>query len=148
MNIDDDFYLRVANALSGCQLVEQQLKLYISEALELVAKCVNGKLAFGMTGEDYTNSSLEQLIKVFAKLSADPSLVKALNRFKDERNVLSHSGIAQCLDPDGELDHGAVTDFEPRLAAIRPEAERLCSAIHEAANKFRGHLWFDEIPHG
>ena len=59
---------------------------------------------------------------------------------------LAPSPIAQCLDPDGELDHGAVTDFEPRLAAIRPEAERLCSAIHEAANKFRGHLWFDEIP--
>ena len=144
----DDFHLRVAKALSGCQLVEQQLKLYISEALELVAKCVNGKLAFGMTGKDYANLSLGQLIKVFEKLSAAPVLVKALNRFKHERNFLSHRGIAHCLDPDGELDDGAVTDFEHRLAAIQPEAERLCSAIHEAANKFRGHLWFDEIPHG
>ena len=47
----DDFYLRVANALCGCQLVEKQLKLYISEALELVAKCVNGKLALEWQGK-------------------------------------------------------------------------------------------------
>jgi hypothetical protein len=31
----DDFYLKVAYALSGCQLVEQELKLYITQALEL-----------------------------------------------------------------------------------------------------------------
>jgi hypothetical protein len=35
---DNKFYLHIAIALSGCQLVEQQLKLYIAEALEQVAK--------------------------------------------------------------------------------------------------------------
>jgi hypothetical protein len=29
----DAFYLRAAKALSACQLVEQELKLYIAEAL-------------------------------------------------------------------------------------------------------------------
>jgi hypothetical protein len=36
MNDGDEFYLQVAFALSGCQLVEEELKLYISQALDLV----------------------------------------------------------------------------------------------------------------
>lgn len=93
---DRDFYLRIADALSGCQLVEQELKLYISEAFDLVQKCIGGKLPFTMTGRDYEDASLERLIKVFKKLSDNPSLVAALHKFKEERNFLSHRGIADC----------------------------------------------------
>jgi hypothetical protein len=142
----DDFYLRVAGALSGCQLVEQGLKLYITEALELVQKCVDGKLSFRMSGNDYADASLERLIQIFQKLSSNLTLVAELERFKKERNFLSHKGIAHCLNPDGELDTSAVAEFETRLAAVEPEAQRLCQAIHEEANKFRGHLWFDDLP--
>jgi hypothetical protein len=142
---DSDFYLRVAQALSGCQLVEQQLKLYISEALELVQKCLAGRLPFGMTGRDYEDSSLEKLIEVFKKLTNNAPLVADLGRFKTERNFLSHRGISHCLDPEGELDLGATSEFAGRLSAIQPEAQRLCLAIHEEANKFRGHLWFDAV---
>lgn len=56
-----DFHLKVAQALTGCQLVEQELKLYISEALELVIKALDGRLPFSMSGRDYENSSLEGL---------------------------------------------------------------------------------------
>jgi hypothetical protein len=56
MDIDGGFYLRVAHALSVCQLVEQELKLYIAEAIELVHKCVAGKLPFSMNGEDYADA--------------------------------------------------------------------------------------------
>ena len=143
-----DFYLRVADALSGCQLVEQELKLYLSEALELVQKCVGRRLPFHMTGQDYEDASLERLIQAFKKLSENPSLVKAITKFKDERNILSHKAIARCLDPEDELNITAAAEYEKWLAAIRPEAERLRIAIHEEANKFRGHLYFDELPNG
>lgn len=143
---DRDFYLRIADALSGCQLVEQELKLYISEALELVQKCVAGRLPFNMTGKDYEDASLERLIEGFKKLSDNPSLLAALRKFKDERNFLSHRGITHCLDHEGELDHTAAAEFEARLSAIQPEAQRLRIAIHEEANKFRGDLWFGEFP--
>jgi hypothetical protein len=141
----DDFYLRVARALSGCQLVEQELKLYITEALQLVHKCLAGKLPFAMSGDDYADASLERLIEIFRKLSNNPTLVAELRKFKDERNFLSHKGIAHCLDPYGELDLGAASEFHTRLAAIEPEARRLRLAIHEEANKFRGDLWFDDL---
>ena len=72
---EDDFYLKIARALSGCQLVEQELKLYITEALELAKKRIGNKMPFKMSGEDYANSSLEGLIKIFKKLSDNETLV-------------------------------------------------------------------------
>lgn len=141
-----DFYLQVAAALRGCQLVEQELKLYISEALALVAKLVGNKLPFSMKGEDYNDASLERLIEVFKKLSDAPSLVADLRKFKDERNFLSHKGISHCLDPDDELDFANTMKFDIRLNSIEPEAQRLREAIHDEANKFRASLWFDEHP--
>jgi hypothetical protein len=141
-----DFYLRVAIALSGCQLVEQELKLYISEALELVEKCIAERLPFKMDGADYGDASLERLIETFRKLSDNPGLVAELRRFKDERNFLSHKGITHCLGRESELDSDAAIDFDVRLTSMHVDAMRLREAIHEEANKFRGHLWFGEFP--
>jgi hypothetical protein len=142
---EDDFYLKVAHALSGCQLVEQQLKLYITEALELAKKCIGDKMPFQITGEDYADSSLERLIEIFRKLTDNESLVADLRKFKNERNFLSHKGISHCLDYEGELFDPTTLEFKNRLDAIQDEAQRLYAAIHEEANKFRGHLWFDDL---
>jgi hypothetical protein len=94
---DNDFYLEVAHALSGCQLIEQELKLYITEAFDLVRKCVGNQMSFKMSGEDYADSSLERLIETFKKLSNNDSLVTELRQFKNERNFLSHKGITHWL---------------------------------------------------
>ena len=142
---EDDFYLKVAHALSGCQLVEQELKLYITEALELAKKCIGDKMPFNMSGEDYADSSLERLIEIFKKLSNNEVLVAELKRFKDERNFLSHKGITHCLDYEGELSHSTAFEFQDRLEAIQGEALRLQIALHEEANKFRRYLWFDDL---
>jgi len=88
---------------------------------------------------------LERLIETFRQLSDNETLVTELRRFKDERNFLSHQGISYCLDPDDELDYGAMSEVEGRLHNIHTEASRLRIAIHEEANKFRGHLWFDDL---
>lgn len=142
---NNDFYLKVAHALSGCQLVEQQLKLYITDALELAKKCIGERMPFKITGEDYADSSLERLIEIFRKLNDNEPLVADLKQFKKERNFLSHKGITHCLDYEGELFYSTALEFQDRLAAIDVEAHRLYIAIHDEANKFRGHLWFDEL---
>lgn len=141
----DEFFLKVAHALSGCQLVEQQLKLYITEALALVKKCVDGKMTFRMSGEDYEDSSLERLIDAFRKLSDNEQLIADLNKFKTERNFLTHKGITHCLDWDEEMFLSAATDFELRLAGIQKDAKRLREAIHLESHKFIGHLYFDNV---
>ena len=142
---DEDFYLKVAHALSSCQLVEQELKLYITEALALAKKCIGDKMAFKMNGEDYADSSLERLIDIFKKLTNNETLVTELRKFKDERNFLSHKGISHCLDYEGELFQSTAFEFQSRLETIQIEAQRLRSALHEEANKFSGYLWFDDL---
>lgn len=146
MNDGDDFYLQVAFALSGCQLVEQELKLFVAQALELAKKCIGNRMTFKISGDDYEDSSLEKLIGVFRKLSDNTALISDLEKFKTERNFLSHKGIAHCLDPMGELGEIWVQELMPRLAGIQSEAERLRLAIHEEASKFCGYLYFEEIP--
>lgn len=142
---DDDFYLEIARALAGCQLVEQQLKLYISESLDFAKKCIDGRMPFKFSGSDYQDSALESLIKTFKKLSDNRELAQSLDSFKNERNFLSHKGITYCLDPNFELSIPEKSKMEERLSAIRVDADRLYLAIHEEANKFRGHLYFDDL---
>ena len=146
MNDDDDFYLQVAYALSGCQLVEQELKLYISEALEYVSKCVGKRLPFKMSGEDYEDASLERLIEVFRKLTDNEKLVSELRKFKSDRNFLSHKGISHCLDLMDELGTNTAAEFAPKLKAIQSEANRLRMAIHDEGGSFKGHLHFGTFP--
>lgn len=141
----DAFFLKVAQALSGCQLVEQQLKLYIGEALELARKCIGRKMVFKMSGEDYEDSSLERLIEGFSKLTDNVALVSELRQFKKERNFLSHKGITHCLDYQDDLFEPTAAEYELRLAAIEQEAERLRCALHEEANKFRAELAFGKF---
>jgi len=143
---EDRFYLQAAHALSGCQLVEQQLKLYITEALSLARKCIDGKMPFKLNGDDYEDSSLERLIEAFKKLSCNEALSRDLVAFKKERNFLSHKAITHCLDYEGGLFDPAAEDMRARLQAISKEAGRLCEAIHLEANKFRGYLYFDPLP--
>lgn len=142
---NDAFYLRVAQALSGCQLVEQELKLYIAEAFELVRKYVPPVLTFKMSGDDYEDASLERLIETFKKLSSNDALLQELNKFRFERNFLSHKAITGCLYPDESLDEQSVSALEPRLGEIAKTAGILRNSIHEEGNTFRAHLWFDAI---
>lgn len=110
--------------MSGCQAVEQGLKLYLTEAFEAVRLRVAPLMPFKMSGRDYENVPLERLIEVFAKFTNDDELVRDLRRFKDERNHLSHRAIAECLDPIGQVDFRALEDLSrgSRPLAPRPSA--------------------------
>src|SRR5258706_4769321 len=127
---ENDFYLKVAHALSGCQLVEQELKLYITEALELAKKCIGEKMPFNISGEDYADSSLERLIDAFKKLSDNEVLIAELRKFRNERNFLSHKGITHCLDYEGELSQSTAVEVQDRLEGIQNEAQRLRTEPH------------------
>ncbi len=140
---EDQFYLKTAHALSACQLVELELKLYITAALDLVRKCVGSRMTFSIRGDDYEDSSLERLIETFKKLSSNEELVRNLRKFKNERNFLTHKGIAHCLDYEGQLFYSTAEEFEKRLEAIENEAKKLRLAIHEEAGRFLGHLYFE-----
>lgn len=141
----DKFYLDVAHALSGCQLVEQELKLYIAEALELANRLIDARMPFKFCGEDYEDASLERLIEAFKKLSDNQPLIMELGRFKKERNFLSHKSITTCLDWEGELSAKAVLELQTRLEGIESEATRMRAAIHAEATRHLNSLYSDRL---
>lgn len=138
-----DFYEKIALSLAGCQLVEQELKLYITEALLLAKKCVGSRMPFNMSGDDFQNAPLERLIRTFQKLCDNEGLADELSKFKDERNFLSHQAITSCLDFNTDLIDSEVAALEPRLAKIQAESDRLVHAIHDEFNKISVQLAFD-----
>jgi hypothetical protein len=142
---DHDFHLEVAYALTSCQLIEQELKLYTSEAFQLAAKCVGHRMVFKFSGDDYEDASLERLIAAFRKLSKNIQLIADLEKFKKDRNFLSHKSITHCLDRDEELSLTEVGEIQPMLKNIQKDALKLREAINDEANLFRGHLWFEEL---
>jgi hypothetical protein len=142
---DDAFYLRVASALASCQMVEFELKAYISDAFAFATKAIDGRMSFKFSGDDYIDAPLERLIEAFRKLSDDDELIKRLNAFKRERNFLTHRGVSHCINPDGELSIEEATEYQERLASIEQEASMLLGAIRQEAGAFQGHLYFDDV---
>jgi hypothetical protein len=145
MSNDDEYYLQTAYALAGCQMLEQELKLYISDALALVHRCVADKVPFKFSGDDYLDASLERLIDVFRKLSENPNLVARLRKFKDTRNHLAHRSITECLDYDGDLFLPKSEETLALLNTIQEEANMLRHAVRYEAQKFTPELDYGNL---
>lgn len=140
----DEFFLKVSKALSGCQMVEFELKLYLSNAAELIKKRLGNRMAFNMSGKDFENSSLERLIGAFKTYSDNLVLVKRLGKFKDERNFLSHKAISGCMDRHNGYSSWNASSLDERLLKIENEASLLVNCIHEESTKFMGFLYFED----
>lgn len=126
---ESKFFGDVAKGLAGCQRVEQQLKLYLHEAFSFAHECINGRMPFKFRGEDVKDYSLERLIQTFKKLSDDEQLVRDLNRFKDERNFLSHQAITHCYDYGGDYSQTTAREIRPRILAVERDAQDLVERI-------------------
>lgn len=140
----DEFFLKVSRALSGCQMVEMELKLYLANAVALIKKRLGDRMPFEMTGDDYQNFSLERLISTFKKFTDNKDLVKRLNKFKDERNFLSHKAIATCMDKHNGYQAWHAASLDERLLKIEAEATELVHVLHNESAKFLGYLWFED----
>lgn len=138
-------YLKISESLGGCQLVEQALKLYITEALELVKQTVHSHITFKMSGADYRDASMTSLIKCFAKLSGNTKLIKDLNKFKSERDFLAHNSILSCLDGGQDIDDSKTALIMSRIQSIPSEAARLASIIHGETTRISCVTDFDPV---
>ncbi|WP_146096976.1 hypothetical protein [Xanthomonas arboricola] len=123
------FLMEVAKALAGCQAVELELKLYISQAFFVVRSSVGDRLPFKFSGNDYADASLERLIDTFRKLCDNDELIKRLNQFKGKRNHLAHKAIADCLDDLGDFDEWAAAEGYATISTIQRDADGLLNDI-------------------
>lgn len=106
-----NFYLKVADALAGCQLVELELKRYIATAHSAIRRNLPAHIAYRISDNDCARDALGQLIIKFEKLSNDDELIENLKKFNKKRNKLAHRAIASCINPDGDLDTPPQTSY-------------------------------------
>jgi hypothetical protein len=140
-----EFYLKVGRSLGACQLVEQQLKLYLAEAYLLVRKQTNDVIPFKFESQDNEDAPLGVLVKAFSRLNDNGELIQSLKAFVKERNFLSHRAVTSCYYPDGSVSTQDMSDLEPRLKDIEAKAEELTEAIHMETNRVMIHLHFEDL---
>jgi len=145
-----EFYFRVADALAGCQLLEQELRLYIVAARAAIRRNLPVHIPYRTSEDDCFKKSLGQLIKKFKELSNDDELIGELNKFNDERNALAHQAIVSCMNPDDELDSPPYNfkvkqlrgmSSDEWLSKIRIDSDMLRKKVFEAGVE----LEFDHI---
>lgn len=140
-----ELYQKVGHSLAGCQMVEQELKLSIAEALKLTKKCIGQRMPFRFNEEDYLDFPLGRLIQEFKRYTENDALIKDLNNFKKDRDYLTHKAISNCLDFEGELVDSLIVELEPKLVNIQNDAARLAQAIHEEYNKISVQVDFGQF---
>ena len=140
-----EFFHETASALAGCQAVELELKLFITEALNQVQGYLRGRLVFKFDGTDYDDASLERLIGTFKKLCNNNELIARLNRFKDERNFLAHKAIASCFTEAYELNDWNMAGSIARIKQIEIESVSLLNEISAEHAKL---YTIEELPPG
>lgn len=137
----EKFFLKVAHALAGCQLVEEALKYHISQEEHYTPQKLQEKVQDENFKKKYQKFSkgelaLGGLIYLFNELCDDINLAVDLCKFKDKRNELSHRGITKCLDPDEELDYSSMSEYQRELDSIEPEARELYIRVLQKSQIF------------
>lgn len=137
-----EFYLRIAKALEGCQLLEMELKLFLAEKRELDMRRGRSPRPTDESANSFDDVALGKLIKKFRKASKNHSLADSLEAFRAERDFLAHKAISSCLDYEHEFDEYSLTDVGPRILAIQKNAALLTDKVHEEFSKISAILAF------
>lgn len=94
--VEQEYYQEgVTLALSGYQLIEASLKLYLRNYFKIAKYLISDQLHFGFDGTDYDNAALGQLVKAFSKTCSDKILVSDLKKEISYRNHIAHKATLE-----------------------------------------------------
>ncbi|EGR1738247.1 hypothetical protein B9J90_17535 [Vibrio sp. V09_P4A23P171] len=138
------FLLKVSKALSGCQMVEMELKIYLGMSCDLVRKRLGERLPFNLDASNFENMALERLIHTFKQFNNNAELQKKLVAFKNERNFLAHNAISNCTDRHNGFQEWDALKLDDRLQQLEQVSAELFREIHAESGKFMGYLYFED----
>ncbi|MBN4065570.1 hypothetical protein JYT85_02860 [Desulfocapsa sp. AH-315-G09] len=91
----DDKYLTCLNkALLSFQMIEESLKLCIGLSYEVIAGSIPSDIAFKFSPESINNAALGRLIRMFANISKNETLIDDLQKVVNWRNFCAHNAYA------------------------------------------------------
>jgi len=137
-NQSQEFDEGVSHALTVLQLIEENLKLYIRYSFKLIRVKLDISIPFKFNGDEYENSALETLIKIFSKLSDNEELIKSLHKITGKRNFIAHQAMVQYIKGpnDGSYHNDQYTKIKniaveawQRLALLQVDIDKLNERI-------------------
>ena len=96
-DLTQQFGTNVSSALLAFQLIEENLKLYITFSFKLIRIRLNQTVPFNFDGTEFENAPLERLLHIFARLTDNNPLVSRLNKLKKNRNFVAHFAFVEYL---------------------------------------------------
>ena len=119
-DLSDDFGAHVSQCLATFQVIEASLKMYITYSLKLIRVRLGESIPFAFDGADYENAALETLVKAFAKLTNNRSLVSLLRKVIASRNFVAHQALIVYMS--GSEDGSHHIEHSKRIERIAIEA--------------------------
>lgn len=90
-----EFSTEAHYALVAYQMIEEQLKSYITIAHKIIRLCLSNRIPYKYLPEEIDGYALERLLAIFAKLNDNDELIKKLNQLPKDRNYCAHKAYAQ-----------------------------------------------------
>ena len=116
----DHYVDLVSHVLMRFQWIEEFLKTYILAAHQMISVRTMGILDYAYDERAIRSMPLSPLIKLFARLGGDPTIVFRLNGLPDERNKVAHTSFLIRFNRDGKID-----DFDQRLVDLKALDEQI-----------------------
>jgi hypothetical protein len=124
----------LGQALGGFQLIEEGLKQYIGLAEEIIILRTDGVTPYKPEGEAHWRKvPLGRLLKRFARLTNDDSLVKEIDTLVEDRNQLAHAAFIQTFQKRMDADQllGGMERYQELANKVSGLADRVLEHLSE-----------------
>ena len=93
MDINNQFLILNQKNLVTFQYLEEGLRMYISNAYEIIKNKLNGTIPFYYTYKDVEKDSLRKLISKFEKFNSNKKLIEKIKKLIPRRNKIAHNSF-------------------------------------------------------
>jgi len=121
----DAFYLEVANALSHCQNIELDLRLYIESAFDFLRLIAKDKMPFKIDRKKFEDQPLGKLIESFKPLTDKTELVADIEKFRKLRNFVAHQAIVKGMDAQRNVSSEKVEEVRTKITELIKLSEKI-----------------------
>ena len=132
---ENNFYLQIAYALGACQMLEQQLKIYIKTTHSIIREKLQDSIPYKFDEENLERHTLGRLSKIFGRMSNNAAIIERLDKFVKLRNELAHTAISKSRDYEDGLFYPESQKTLEMLEKINQEASMLRSAVYTEGNE-------------
>ena len=135
MNSEEIYKLQTLKVLSGFQMLEFSLKVYVATAYNLTRHKLQGAIPFKYTYKDIKNHPLERLLNTFQKLNDNVQLQGRLNKLREGRNYIAHQALLVSHVEFRDILDGDLDESLDKVASLEQELDNCLELMAQELQK-------------